>query len=68
MISNFLEKHNLTDKEINPNSTCSICLDNITNKKDLFCFRDCQHEYHTDCIKKWISYNKNCPVCRRDYP
>ncbi|KAL9373168.1 hypothetical protein Peur_035412 [Populus x canadensis] len=26
----------------------------------------CAHQYHEDCIKKWMEDNKNCCVCKED--
>lgn len=45
--------------------TCSVCLDEyaVNNKIVLL---DCNHSFHTDCIKKWLQINKSCPVCRLD--
>jgi hypothetical protein len=51
--------------------TCSICLDEITSRKDAF-LTDCGHSFHIKCI---IDYDyKNsfnnigvfCPMCRSD--
>jgi hypothetical protein len=26
----------------------------------------CTHNFHSDCIIKWFSLNKTCPVCRAE--
>eukprot|EP01059_Diplonema_ambulator_P034347 TRINITY_DN7635_c0_g1_i1.p1 TRINITY_DN7635_c0_g1~~TRINITY_DN7635_c0_g1_i1.p1 ORF type:complete len:547 (+),score=93.78 TRINITY_DN7635_c0_g1_i1:108-1643(+) len=26
----------------------------------------CKHYYHRGCIDPWISYHRNCPLCRKD--
>jgi len=25
----------------------------------------CQHSFHIECIEKWLSTNKSCPMCRK---
>jgi hypothetical protein len=26
---------------------------------------DCGHEYHDECINKWLEDEKRCPVCNK---
>jgi len=40
---------------------CSICYTNLYIIKT-----DCNHNYCRKCIKKWVEYKQNCPICRRD--
>ena len=43
---------------------CSICLADVglsTNKYVL----SCKHEFHPDCIFRWMKQSKKCPVCRQ---
>jgi len=50
-------------KSINNNEDsfeCSICLDNITERKWL----KCAHVFCKKCIDTWIEHNKTCPTCR----
>lgn len=52
---------------------CPICFEEF-NEEDNISILECDHYYHTECIKKWINtpqldkYNrkitKNCPLCR----
>ena len=45
---------------------CSICLMKIkttSNEKKLAC----GHSFHLKCIRKWSTYNKNCPNCRQQF-
>ena len=45
---------------------CHICLD-IFKKGDNKVFLKCKHNFHKECIYKWLCYEKtNCPVCRYD--
>lgn len=50
-----------------PVPTCSICIEPLTDKiKELH--KDPKlkltHSFHEDCINKWLSLNKTCPICR----
>ena len=47
--------------ESSTDNNCSICynvLDSGTEKLN------CQHEFHTMCLHKWLRYNSTCPLCR----
>jgi len=41
---------------------CSICMEMIerTDKKTL----NCNHDFHTDCVNRWLTSNNTCPLCR----
>lgn len=42
--------------------TCSICLDKLVVKQTQTLH--CGHEFHHECIEKWIEKNNTCPFCR----
>lgn len=42
-------------------STCSICLENITDDVQL---TKCSHAFHRSCMTQWG--RKSCPMCRAD--
>lgn len=43
---------------------CSVCLEKINKDEDIWKL-PCNHFYHQDCIKKWLTeYNYKCPICR----
>lgn len=65
MITEYIEKYNSNIPK-NSIANCTICYDDITD--DLFSYKDCGHQYHLKCIKKWIEINKSCPICRAVYP
>ncbi|KAA1078615.1 hypothetical protein PGT21_021405 [Puccinia graminis f. sp. tritici] len=44
-------------------SSCSICLDEET--EGAMTQLDCPHQFHTECIRKWLIVHKTCPQCRR---
>lgn len=49
------------------NKTCPICLKkfNIGEKtKEM----PCHHQFHADCILKWLNRTNSCPFCRYELP
>jgi hypothetical protein len=54
------------DREREISMSCCICredyLENIDKKTILI---GCHHDFHIDCLKKWVNQNKkSCPTCR----
>jgi len=54
------------DIERDISMSCCICredyLENIEKKTILI---GCHHDFHVDCLKKWVNQNKkSCPTCR----
>lgn len=47
---------------------CSICLEKYKNQYELVSVLFCTHMFHTDCIEKWFTKNKVCPLCRSVHP
>lgn len=49
---------------------CSICQEQYQDRNkqqsDNIKTLICDHAFHNKCIKKWLSKNKTCPVCRLD--
>ncbi len=45
-------------------SACSICLTDLSTKKDDNYQLNCQHIYHRECISEWLKYKNTCPLCR----
>ena len=43
---------------------CVICLDSF-KKDEKISKLECNHVYHTECIKLWFTNNLSCPMCRR---
>jgi len=60
--------HHKISNTDNTDNACSICLEDVSN--DCFCFKDCRHVYHDNCIKTWIitDPSSTCPLCRKTYP
>ncbi|XP_015061565.1 E3 ubiquitin-protein ligase MBR2-like isoform X4 [Solanum pennellii] len=58
--------HRLADGVNNPTETeeiCAICQAGFEHEESIGTL-GCRHEYHTSCIKQWLSRKKNCPMCR----
>ena len=46
--------------------TCNICLCEYKKGEEKLILK-CNHEFHYECIKKWLEeYNYKCPVCRSE--
>ena len=47
------------------NESCSICMEKFKKGEKLIKV-DCNHEFHSRCLKLWLTNHKTCPVCRFD--
>jgi hypothetical protein len=56
------------NKEINPDTTCTICGDDINDPRYLV-KTSCNHVYHYHCLMEWFCEcnNRECPYCRQTY-
>lgn len=43
-------------------STCTICQHDYAPEEQV-CKLPCKHLFHTDCIDRWFTSSKTCPVC-----
>ncbi|XP_076882514.1 uncharacterized protein LOC143530995 isoform X2 [Bidens hawaiensis] len=48
------------DQELN---SCVICQTDYDEKEQIGVL-DCGHEYHVECVKKWLTVKNTCPVCK----
>lgn len=44
---------------------CCVCLVEFEDDSNVSVI-ECNHIFHTECIKEWTSYKKSCPVCRKN--
>ncbi|GFP91912.1 putative RING-H2 finger protein atl21b [Phtheirospermum japonicum] len=44
--------------------TCTICLADYVPTDTIMIMHGCEHCFHAQCIKKWLSVNTKCPICR----
>jgi hypothetical protein len=65
----FTERFMQTHK-FDYNTTCSICLNNLTNQNmEYICMTQCQHYFHETCLDKYFMSdgdNDKCPNCRNE--
>ena len=50
----------------NSKNQCSICMDGYSDNNNAMKIKACGHEFHTSCLKQWLSQNRTCPLCRAD--
>ncbi|KAL8097920.1 uncharacterized protein LOC141684699 [Apium graveolens] len=44
---------------------CVICQGEY-EKDDLIGGLQCRHEYHVECIKRWLQQHNSCPICKAE--
>ncbi|KAL1363448.1 hypothetical protein HN51_011661 [Arachis hypogaea] len=44
---------------------CIICQDEYKNQ-DMIGVLQCEHEYHADCLRKWLVVRNVCPLCKSE--
>jgi E3 ubiquitin-protein ligase RNF38/44 len=45
--------------------SCIICQDDFKNEEKIGILR-CEHEYHEDCLTKWLLVKNVCPICKSE--
>ncbi|KAK7405302.1 hypothetical protein VNO78_06510 [Psophocarpus tetragonolobus] len=45
--------------------SCIICQDEYKNQERIGILQ-CGHEYHADCLKKWLLVKNVCPICKSE--
>lgn len=43
---------------------CSICFDELSNKKNIHECKKCKNMFHKTCIDIWKKKSTTCPICR----
>jgi hypothetical protein len=44
--------------------TCPICLEDAV-AGEVVCALPCAHQFHSDCIDRWLAASTSCPVCKQ---
>ena len=60
-----LEDVNELNELNDENKICPICLEEYKNN-DMIKKLNCNHIFHSECLKKWLSVKAVCPTCRND--
>ncbi|AAF15932.1 putative RING zinc finger protein; 84572-85321 [Arabidopsis thaliana] len=47
---------------------CAICMEDYIEGSSIVAKLPCDHEFHGDCINKWLQLNHMCPLCRSSIP
>ena len=53
-----------SDKTANPDGCCSICISSF-EVGEIIREIICGHEFHRDCIDKWLIASTKCPYCNK---
>ena len=61
-IINNLVSNKINDVNKISNDNCIICLENY-KIGDSYITLPCIHNFHDECIKKWLSLKNKCPIC-----
>lgn len=49
----------------NGDMICAICHDKMVRDKTAGMLNECDHAFHTKCIKRWFDLVDTCPCCRK---
>ncbi|KAL3536288.1 hypothetical protein ACH5RR_004749 [Cinchona calisaya] len=50
--------------QLQEGGTCIICLEEYMNMDDVGTLISCGHDFHVECIRKWLSIKNLCPICK----
>jgi hypothetical protein len=54
-------------EHLDQNNCCGVCLDEFALQDKLIQL-PCQHIFHLDCVKPWLTQHNTCPTCRFELP
>lgn len=60
------EQVDVEDPLVKENQSCSVCLEDFSDKKDIVKTKECSHVFHKQCLHGWLKVQRTCPLCRRD--
>ncbi|KAL1537797.1 RING-type E3 ubiquitin transferase [Salvia divinorum] len=61
-----LPSFELNSAETSNNTSCAICLQDLTGGESTRLLPSCRHFFHMHCIDEWLVRQATCPVCRND--
>ncbi|KAA8536208.1 hypothetical protein F0562_028686 [Nyssa sinensis] len=53
----------ITERSSSNTEPCCICREEYCNGDDIGKL-DCGHDFHTNCIKQWLTQKNLCPICK----
>ncbi|GFO14641.1 E3 ubiquitin-protein ligase rnf38 [Plakobranchus ocellatus] len=54
-----------TERSQSDQNSCVICMNEFEDKQLLRAL-PCFHEFHVECVDRWLMTNHTCPICRHD--
>ncbi|CAH8315178.1 unnamed protein product [Eruca vesicaria subsp. sativa] len=63
-VINLAEESPSSPKIKHKTESCTICQENSKMKKITLA---CGHEYHAECLEKWLIVKNLCPVCNQKH-
>ncbi|KAM7503360.1 hypothetical protein LguiB_002264 [Lonicera macranthoides] len=45
---------------------CTVCLSMLEEGEMIKLLPNCKHNFHSECIDKWLGSHSTCPICRAD--
>ena len=61
-LDSYLLSHQTQEADTEGN--CSICIEPFTSTQTCIVLQ-CNHKYHSHCIKEWLEKELTCPNCRQ---
>ncbi|CAH2049069.1 unnamed protein product, partial [Iphiclides podalirius] len=59
-----LPTENVSAEQAAANTACSVCWDNFLEGEAISRL-ECEHIFHSACIRPWLQLHATCPICRR---
>lgn len=64
----FLNTHDRQTEQNDTQIECSICKENFKLLQTVSFLPFCNHVFHKNCLKQWVTYKQTCPLCRSEIP
>ena len=63
---NIYERNTLFHEQL---KTCTICMEPYQVGDEIAWSHneECQHVFHKNCIVEWLTYDTNCPLCKKNF-
>lgn len=57
-------EHGSEHSGVNPE--CAVCLSVFEDGQMIRALPNCKHNFHAECIDKWLGSQSSCPICRHE--